>query len=61
MRLFGDVCAQFVQEAHTPEQVPMLLDRAFRTALATRSPTCVILPHDVQAARPRTEPRRSTA
>jgi pyruvate dehydrogenase (quinone) len=49
-RLFGDVCAQFVQEAHTPEQVPMLIDRAFRTALATRSPTCVILPHDVQTA-----------
>lgn len=50
VRLFGDVCAQFVQAAATPEQVPMLLDRAFRTAAATRSPTCVILPHDVQAA-----------
>ncbi|GAB2567740.1 thiamine pyrophosphate-requiring protein [Paractinoplanes abujensis] len=49
-RLFGDVCAQFVQTAHTPEQLPMLLDRAFRTAFATRSPTCVILPHDVQTA-----------
>jgi pyruvate dehydrogenase (quinone) len=50
VRLFGDVCAQFVQAAHTPEQVPMLLDKAFRTALATRSPTCVVLPHDVQTA-----------
>ncbi|WP_250002904.1 thiamine pyrophosphate-requiring protein [Actinoplanes sp. M2I2] len=49
-RLFGDVCAQFVQTAHAPEQLPMLLDRAFRTALSTRSPTCVILPHDVQTA-----------
>jgi pyruvate dehydrogenase (quinone) len=49
-RLFGDVCAQFVQTAHAPEQVPMLVDRAFRTAIATRSPTCVILPHDVQNA-----------
>ena len=48
VRLFGDVCAQFVQTAHTPEQVPMLIDRAFRTALATRTPTCVVLPHDVQ-------------
>src|SRR3954471_9857482 len=47
-RLFGDVCAQFVQQAGTAEQVPMLIDRAFRTALATRSPTCLILPHDVQ-------------
>ncbi|GAB7047753.1 thiamine pyrophosphate-requiring protein [Catenuloplanes indicus] len=50
VRLFGDVCAQFVQAAHTPEQVPMLIDKAFRTALATRSPTCVVLPHDVQSA-----------
>src|SRR3954453_14792676 len=50
VRLFGDVCAQFVQAAYTPEQVPMLLDKAFRTALATRSPTCVVLPHDVQTA-----------
>ncbi|MFC7533517.1 thiamine pyrophosphate-requiring protein [Actinoplanes sp. GCM10030250] len=50
VRLFGDVCAQFVQEARTPEQMPMLLDRAFRTALSTRSPTCVIVPHDVQNA-----------
>jgi pyruvate dehydrogenase (quinone) len=50
VRLFGDVCAQFVQTAHTPEQLPMLIDRAFRTALVTRSPTCVIVPHDVQSA-----------
>jgi pyruvate dehydrogenase (quinone) len=50
VRLFGDVCAQFVQAAHSAEQLPMLIDRAFRTALATRSPTCVILPHDVQSA-----------
>src|SRR3954451_15311584 len=50
VRLFGDVCAQFVQAAYTPEQVPMLIDKAFRTALATRSPTCVVLPHDVQTA-----------
>jgi pyruvate dehydrogenase (quinone) len=55
VRLFGDVCAQFVQAAHTPEQVPMLVDRAFRTALATRSPTCVVLPHDVQT-KPAPEP-----
>jgi pyruvate dehydrogenase (quinone) len=50
VRLFGDVCAQFVQVAYAPEQLPMLVDRAFRTALATRGPTCVILPHDVQSA-----------
>ncbi|BEL04152.1 thiamine pyrophosphate-requiring protein [Actinoplanes sichuanensis] len=50
VRLFGDVCAQFVQAAHTPEQMPMLIDRAFRIAMTTRGPTCVILPHDVQKA-----------
>lgn len=49
-RLFGDVCAEFVQTASTAEQVPMLLDRALSTALATRSPTCLVLPHDVLTA-----------
>src|SRR3954463_5620917 len=42
VRMFGDVCAQFVQAASTAEQVPMLIDKAFRTALATGSPTCVV-------------------
>jgi pyruvate dehydrogenase (quinone) len=46
--LFKDVASQFLQTALAPEQVPMLLDRAFRTALATRSPCVVVLPHDVQ-------------
>jgi pyruvate dehydrogenase (quinone) len=46
--LVKDVAAEFAQTATTPEQVPLLLDRAFRTALATRSPTVVVLPHDVQ-------------
>ena len=48
--LFSDVAAQYVQTVQTPEQLPMVLDRAFRTALATRSPTAVIVPHDVQKA-----------
>ncbi|WP_213450240.1 thiamine pyrophosphate-requiring protein [Rhizomonospora bruguierae] len=49
-RLFADPCPQFVQTAHAPEHVPSMIDRAFRTALATRSPACVIVPHDVQSA-----------
>lgn len=49
-RLFGDVCHQFVRYGRTPEQVPGLLDQAFRTAAATRSPTCVVLPHALQVA-----------
>ncbi|MEU4338352.1 thiamine pyrophosphate-binding protein [Micromonospora lupini] len=49
-RLFGDVCNQFVQYGRTPEGVPALLDQAFRTAAATRSPTCVVLPRHLQEA-----------
>lgn len=48
--VFKDVCAQFVGLALDPKQLPMLLDKAIRTALATRSPTCLVLPHDVQIA-----------
>ena len=39
----------------------MVLDRAFRTALATRSPCVVILPHDVQSPMPPRSRRTSTA
>src|SRR6195952_1694822 len=46
--VFADVAAQFSHTATSAEQVPMLLDRAFRTALATRSPCVVVLPQDVQ-------------
>ncbi|MGK5740783.1 thiamine pyrophosphate-binding protein [Micromonospora sp. URMC 103] len=49
-RLFGDVCNQFVQYARSAGQVPGLLDQAFRTAAATRSPVCVVLPRQVQEA-----------
>ncbi|MGY1593563.1 thiamine pyrophosphate-requiring protein [Geodermatophilus sp. SYSU D00708] len=48
LSLVKDVAAQFAQVASTAEQLPLVLDRAFRTALATRSPTVVVLPHDVQ-------------
>ncbi|WP_210648823.1 thiamine pyrophosphate-requiring protein [Nocardioides sp. SYSU D00065] len=48
--LFQDVAAQYVQAVLAPEQAAMVVDRAFRTALATRSPCVVILPHDVQVA-----------
>ncbi|NQD87450.1 thiamine pyrophosphate-requiring protein [Paenarthrobacter sp. CM16] len=50
LTLFKDVAAQFAQLASSPEQVPMLLDRAFRTALETKSPCVVIVPHDIQTA-----------
>ncbi|OUZ10983.1 hypothetical protein BHE97_05995 [Aeromicrobium sp. PE09-221] len=48
--LFKDVCAQYVQTVTTPDQLPHVLDDAFRTARATSSPVCVIVLHDVQKA-----------
>jgi pyruvate dehydrogenase (quinone) len=55
--LFKDVCAEFVQYCMTPEQAQHLVDRAMRIALASRSPTCIIVPDDVQEA-PWAEPPR---
>jgi pyruvate dehydrogenase (quinone) len=46
--LVKDVAAEYAQTIRDPEQAQLVLDRAFRTALATSSPTVVILPHDVQ-------------
>ncbi len=46
--LFKDVCHQYVQTLTVPQQLPNLIDRAIRTALATHSPTCIIVPYDVQ-------------
>ncbi len=46
--LFKDVCHQYVETVSVPEQLPNLIDRAIRTAFATRSPTCIIVPYDVQ-------------
>ncbi len=48
--LFADVSSPFVQLVTTPEQLPMVIDRAFRSALANSQPSVVILPHDVQQA-----------
>lgn len=46
--LFKDVAAQYLATVLSAEQAPMVLDRAFRTARATRSPCVVVVPHDVQ-------------
>jgi pyruvate dehydrogenase (quinone) len=48
MSLFKDVASQYVQVCMVPEQAGVLLDRAMRIAKATRSPTCLIVPNDVQ-------------
>ncbi|MGI8492273.1 MAG: thiamine pyrophosphate-requiring protein [Acidimicrobiales bacterium] len=46
--LFKDCCHQFVEMGTVPEQFPNLIDRAIRVATATHSPTCVVIPSDVQ-------------
>jgi pyruvate dehydrogenase (quinone) len=46
--LFKDVASEFVQTCMVPQQAPHLIDRAMRIAKATRSPTCIIVPNDVQ-------------
>lgn len=48
--LFKDVCGQYLQTVFAPEQLPVLLDNAMRTAIAEGTPTCLIVPHDVQRA-----------
>ncbi|GFG53589.1 thiamine pyrophosphate-requiring protein [Mycolicibacterium agri] len=48
--LFKDVCGQYVQTVFAPDQLLMAVDNAMRTAVATSTPTCLIIPHDVQQA-----------
>ena len=47
--LLGDV-AEFVHTCMAPEQARHLVDRAMRTAIATRGVACVVFPVDVQHA-----------
>ncbi len=46
-RMFADV-AEYVQEVSQPAQLPHVIDRAIRLALARRGPSVVIIPKDVQ-------------
>jgi pyruvate dehydrogenase (quinone) len=46
--LTKDVASAFREQVNTPEALPMVLDRAFKAALANRAPAVVIVPHDVQ-------------
>jgi pyruvate dehydrogenase (quinone) len=47
LSLFKDVCSDYVQMCTVPQQLPNLLDRAFRVAATERAPTCLIFPSDV--------------
>jgi pyruvate dehydrogenase (quinone) len=59
--LFKDVAGEFVQTCMVPQQAPHLIDRAMRIAQATRSPTCIIIPNDVQEAAFEEPPRKHGA
>jgi pyruvate dehydrogenase (quinone) len=48
LSLFKDVASPYVQMVTVPEQLPNVLDRAIRVALAERAPTAIIIPSDVQ-------------
>lgn len=48
LTLFKDVAHHYVQMVTVPEQLPNVLDRAIRVATATRAPTAVVIPADVQ-------------
>ncbi|WP_407563900.1 thiamine pyrophosphate-requiring protein [Streptomyces sp. 184] len=48
LSLYKDVASDFCEMVTVPEQLPNVLDRALRTAVARRSVTAVILPADVQ-------------
>jgi pyruvate dehydrogenase (quinone) len=48
LSLFKDVASDYLQMVTVPEQLPNVLDRAIRIALARRAPTAIIVPADVQ-------------
>ncbi|GAA3547325.1 thiamine pyrophosphate-requiring protein [Amycolatopsis ultiminotia] len=46
--LYKDVAAEYLVEVNVSEQLPNALDRAIRSAQASRSPTALIIPADLQ-------------
>ncbi|MEU2422097.1 thiamine pyrophosphate-requiring protein [Streptomyces sp. NPDC007851] len=48
LSLYKDVASDFCEMVTVPEQLPNVLDRAMRTAMARRTVTALIIPADVQ-------------
>jgi pyruvate dehydrogenase (quinone) len=48
MSLFKDVANEYVHMVSTPAQMRHVVDLAMRIALAERTPTCIIMPADIQ-------------
>ena len=46
--LLKDPCHHYVATVMVPEQLPNVVDRAIRTAIAERAPTAIVIPSDVQ-------------
>jgi len=46
--LFKDVASEYLVEVNVAEQLPNAVDRAIRSVLASRAPTAVIIPADLQ-------------
>jgi len=55
--LFKDVAHEYVQMVTTPAQMRHVIDSAFRTAAALRTPTCIIVPNDLQEMPAEAPPR----
>jgi pyruvate dehydrogenase (quinone) len=55
--LFKDVASEYVQTVTAAAQLRHVVDSAFRIALSRRSPTCIILPTDVQELEAKQPPR----
>lgn len=55
--LFKDVASRFLEVASSLAQIPDLIDRACRTALAERTVAAIIIPDDVQTAHHVTQSR----
>ena len=51
--LYKNVSSAYLATVTIPEYVPLVVDRAVRTALAQQVLTAVVLPHDVQVRRVR--------
>jgi pyruvate dehydrogenase (quinone) len=56
--LFKDVAGEYVHTAMSPAQMRHLIDRAMRVAIAERTVTCVIIPHDLQEEKSAEPPRK---
>ena len=54
--LFKDVAGAYLEVVNNPAQIRHVLDRAFRIALAERTVTCVIVPHNIQTEEAVQEP-----